>query len=101
MFFDFKNLNDTQDNINITGKTASQSIDVISQALTSEEYDYLEEILYSPKVEILTTDRYSVVSNKDWATVKVLDGRTNKSSKALSQYLPVRIQLPTLYTQTS
>lgn len=97
---DFEDLEDTQGNFLITGKNAGQSIKTLSQLLSSDERQYLIEILTSPKVEILNTERYSEVTLKDWVNVKVFDGTTTDLSRFNRQRLPIIIQLPNLYTQT-
>lgn len=97
---DFENLENSQGNINITGKTAAASIDVVSQAISNSEYKHLLEVLTSPKVQIYKNERYFYKNLKDWIDVKISDGRNSFGSKRIGDYLPLRIELPNLITQT-
>ena len=100
LVYDFHNLDNSQGNFLTTGKTAGEKLDILSQPLTKNEFYYLQNVFVSPKVELLAIDRYLVTTLKDWVTVKVLDNKTVKRNKDISQYIPISIQLPNLYTQT-
>lgn len=94
---DFENLEDSIGNLFITGKTGSRLLRVLSQALSHNEFDVVQQIYTSPHVQILTTERFEPTK---WIDVKVNDLRTSDAHFKLRQSLPVEVQLPNLYTQT-
>ncbi len=96
----FENLQDSHGNFSITGKAASHGFTILSQPLSNIEFDYLKTIFLSPKVEILNDYRYLTDIKKDWKTVKITSGRITKRPKQIGQYIPIKITLPNLYTQT-
>lgn len=97
---DFEDINNTTSNFSITGKTAEEEINTISQLLDESEKEYLKEIFLSPKVYLLNNERFTETTLDDWSEVKIKDINLNLPPKNTRNRLPIKIELPKLYTQT-
>lgn len=97
---DFKNIENTTSNISTTGKTGGRNINTISQLLSEYEVQHLEQIFTSPKVYLLTAERFTKIELEDWSEVKIYDSTLSYPPKATRYKIPIRIELPKLNTQT-
>lgn len=97
---DSQDLTESQSNFLITGKGKEEFTSSESQLLTAEEKQYLQEIFFSPNVEILNNERFAENSLNDFSTVKVQDVNLSFKSKNYRNRIPIKIELPKQSTQT-
>jgi len=95
---DFNNLEDTiSPTINL-GKESSDTLQVVQESITSNEFTLLQDILDSAKVYLFTGIAFSQNTYNDWIEVEIKNGnfkvenaRTNKKTLSLNIDLPQRV----------